>query len=125
MRFLFWSLFCFTMLCSFEANAVNVTTASREDKPLFNTDPNKKGPLTLEELDINLQMLNLNEKQQKCMMDSIAEMLVNLGDPENVNPKEHFFLENQDIDNWNKLLPYMKRVISAQAVISFAPMECY
>ena len=42
-----------------------------------------------------------------------------------VNPKEHFFLENQDVDTWNRLSPYMKRVISAQAVISFAPIDCY
>ena len=75
MKFQVLALICFALLWSFEANAEHIRTVSFQEKPFFNADQNKSGPLTLEELDINVGMLNLNEKQQKCMMDSIEEML--------------------------------------------------
>ena len=125
MRFKFLLFSTLFLLASCEDDTQKTSANAKIEKPFFKADSNATGPLTLKELDINFpKKLNFSDSHKKCILGDISLMIKKLGDPNDIKPHEHYFLENPDPNNWKNLSPYIKRVMSAQAVISFAGVDC-
>ena len=102
-------------------DAVAVCAAStREGPPFYTTNPNATGPLTPEELQINIPAeidKQLTDKNRECAMKKIAELAEEAGDPETVDMVALGYLP-PDFEGWTNLRPWGRRSLLGQAVVS-------
>jgi len=93
---------------------------------LFQVDLDARGPLTLEELDIDFSALGvpgLGEDGRRCVLDEVAAVVQVAGDPETVDPATVEFLSDGS-ENWSDLGPGGRRIILAQAITTEAFFHC-
>ena len=101
---------------------------SAKEAPFFVVDINATGPLTLVELQINIpEKINaeLTESRRSCFFDSVKKRAFEAGDPASLDPDD-FPYWNGKISraDWSQQSNHMKRVLLAQAIISWAMADC-
>ncbi len=100
---------------------------SPTEPPLFQVNPNATGPLTMDELQINIPAdlaARLSDEKQACWLREIENMAAEAGDPAALEPGANDYLSRIDPDDWNQLNAHMKRALLAQAVTSQAINRC-
>ena len=91
----------------------------------FHIDRHKRGPLTMEELQINIPAevdQYLTEADRECVFATIERLAKEAGSPETVDMVEKGYLPADN--NWADLTLNNKRIILAQAVVSHAFAQC-
>ncbi len=97
------------------------------EKPFFTVDKSATGPLTLAELQINFpddMVRRMSDQERACFLGEAEKLALLAGDPATLDPAEFPFLGNEDPERWARISPYMKRVLVAQAIVSWAFMPC-
>lgn len=102
-------------------------SAYPEERPLFVIDYNATGPLTMDELQINIPASlkeQLSDRKQSCWLREIEKMIEEAGDPATLDLDSIEYLRGTDAETWGGLQPHMKRALLAQAVTSKAITRC-
>lgn len=101
---------------------------STEEAPFFVVDRNATGPLTLEELQINIpKKINaeLTESRRSCFFDSVKKRAFETGDPAILDPDDLPYWNSKiSRADWSQQSNKMKRVLLAQAITSWAMVDC-
>ncbi|MEO1203344.1 MAG: hypothetical protein AAFX10_11585, partial [Pseudomonadota bacterium] len=109
--------------CTQEDSAETVDS-DIDELPYFVVDNDAVGPLTLEELNINVPArvaLHWSDSKMSCFLAAVERRAADAGDPETLNPDDLPYWETQDTtEQWPRFTPHMRRVLLAQAVISWA-----
>jgi hypothetical protein len=99
-----------------------------EEVPFYVVDRNASGPLTLAELQLNIPReidADLTESKRSCFFDSVEKRAFEAGDPAILDPEDFPYWNGKiSRDDWGQQSNYMKRVLLAQAIISWAMVEC-
>ena len=125
---LFQLLFVVFLASCSDTESEKFREESIEEAPFFVVDRNATGPLTLVELQINIPKeidADLTESKRSCFFDSVEKRAFEAGDPASLDPDD-FPYWNGEISraDWDQQSSYMKRVLLAQAIISWAMAEC-
>ena len=105
--------------------AIGGAAGASEEKPFFTIDAQASGPLTLDELDVNIpeeMASQMSEGQQACFIAKIGDLAADAGDPETLDPADVAYLPTDG--SWAGLTTHARRAILAQAVISRAITFC-
>ena len=106
----------------------NPTDASAEEPPFFTADQHATGPLTLAELQIDLPSdveLWMTESKKSCFMDAVERRAQEAGDPAAIDPDDFpYWGGNVDQEKWSQHSKHIQRVLLAQAIVSWAMMDC-
>ena len=97
------------------------------DKPFFTIGKSATGPLTLAELQINFPddvARRMTAEERACFLREAEKLAQLAGDPATLDPADFPFLGNQDPERWQRIKPYTRRVLVAQAIVSWAFMPC-
>ena len=97
----------------------------RDEKPFFTVGKRTKGPLTLEELQINIPQdvaSHMTQDQRACFVRQIGVLAAQAGDPETLDPGDVAFLPTDG--SWDDVSIYGRRGLLAQAIISRAIAGC-
>lgn len=95
------------------------------EKPFYTVGKRTRGPLTMEELQINIPehlAVMMTERRQACFLKKIGELAADAGDPETLNPADVAFLPTDG--TWDDLTFYGRRSLLAQAIVSRAITLC-
>jgi len=99
-----------------------------EEAPFFVVDRNATGPLTLAELQINIPKEisdELTEDRRSCFFDSVKRRALDAGDPASLDPDDFPYWNGELSEaDWSRQSNRMKRVLFAQAIISWAMIDC-
>jgi len=99
-----------------------------EEAPFFVVDRNATGPLTLAELQINIPQEisdELTEDRRSCFFDSVKRRALDAGDPASLDPDDFPYWNGELSEaDWSRQSNRMKRVLLAQAIISWAMIDC-
>ena len=99
-----------------------------EEPPFFEAGRFTTGPLTLEELKIDLPdelELMITEEQKACFFEAVARRAEEAGDPAELDPDEHVYWGgNVSLEEWNQHGRHMQRVLLAQGIVSWAMIDC-
>ena len=99
-----------------------------DEPPFFVADMNATGPLTLAELQIDIPdnvERWMTDKKKACFFDAVERRALEAGDPAEIDPDAFPYWGGEvSRDEWSRLGRYMQRVLLAQAVISWAMMDC-
>ena len=99
-----------------------------EEAPFFVVDRNATGPLTLAELQINIPKEisdELTEDRRSCFFDSVKRRALEAGDPASLDPDDFPYWNGELSEaDWSRQSNPMKRVLLAQAIISWAMIDC-
>lgn len=125
---LFQFLFIFLFGSCSNEESVEFREGSTEKAPFFVVDRNASGPLTLVELQINIpKKINakLTDSRRSCFFDAVKKRAFEAGDPAILDPDD-FSYWNGKISraDWSQQSNYIKRVLLAQAIISWAMADC-
>ena len=108
------------------ANASDSDTDNK--RPFFVVDPNATGPLTMEELQINVpeRIANdLNDRELNCYLQTIDREITEAGDPSAINPEQMTHWDGKvSLSDWAQLSAYQQRMLLAQAIIGGAMGGC-
>lgn len=121
----FFQLVCVGLL-AFAACAPTPDRAAQSDDkkpPLFSVDQEASGPLTLDELKINLPKRLTdagNTGQERCILETTERLAIEAGDPLTVDPADLEFLSPK----YTELGDSYKRIILTQAIITEAFSIC-
>jgi|TARA_R110001632_G_scaffold6848_3_gene27590 hypothetical protein len=98
--------------------------AEISEPPFYNVDRNGTGPLTLQELQINIpgELAAYYTDGGNCLISKIEELAAQAGDPQTLDPSTVELLS--DIEDWQKLNRSTKRIILAQVIVSNAGRAC-
>ncbi|RZV37593.1 MAG: hypothetical protein EX272_05065 [Chromatiales bacterium] len=106
----------------------NPNDASAEEPPFFTADKNATGPLTLAELQIDIPKdveKWMTESKKSCFMDAVERRAREAGDPAAINPDDFpYWGGNVDREKWSQHSNHIQRVLLAQAIVSWAMMDC-
>lgn len=101
---------------------------SAKEAPFFVVDRYATGPLTLDELQINIpKKINaeLTESKRACFFNAVKKRALEAGNPETLDPNDFPYWNGKtSLSDWNQQSNYMKRVLLAQAIISWAMIDC-
>jgi len=95
------------------------------EKPFYTVGKRTRGPLTMEELQINIPehlAAMMTERRQACFLAMIGELAEEAGDPETLDPADVAFLPTDG--TWDDLTFYGRRSLLAQAIVSRAITLC-
>ena len=99
-----------------------------EEAPFFVVDRDATGPLTLAELQINIPKeinADLTESKRSCFFDSVKRRALEAGDPASLDPDDFPYWNGELSEaDWSRQSNRMKRVLLAQAIISWAMIDC-
>lgn len=113
--------------CS-EAGPGETTGVDVVERPYFVTDADAHGPLTLAELMINIPNevdRQLSDGQRSCFFDAVERRAGEAGDPATLDPDDFEYWGGKlDADEWRQLSNAMKRTLLAQAIVSWAMIDC-
>ena len=111
--------------------AVLLLGCSREESPedgpetpMFVVDPEARGPLTLNELNVSFDNevgRQLSDSEKECVLREVAERAFSAGDPEALDPATVEFIP---VDQWDGLDAHGKRIILAQVILTKSFFEC-
>lgn len=96
-----------------------------DQKPFYTVDKRTLGPLTLEELQINIPAdlgRLMTAETRDCFVRKIGELAAQAGDPEGLDPADVAFLPTDG--SWDDLTFYGRRGLLAQAIVSRAITLC-
>ena len=117
-----------TRLLAILAALFLVACSAGDDSSMFQVDPNGSGPLTLAELQIKLPdtvALLLSEEDLACFHDAVERRALDVGDPAKLDPMTQPYWNGEvTAEDWAKQSNKMQRVLVAQAVVSFAMVDC-
>lgn len=117
----------FLASCS-DTESEELREESIEEAPFYVVDRNATGPLTLVELQINIPKeidAELTESKRSCFFDSVEKRAFEAGDPASLDPDDFPYWNGKvSRDDWGQQSNYMKRVLLAQAIISWAMADC-
>lgn len=103
--------------------AENQSAAAAGKRPFFRIDAEKRGPLTIEELQVDPDnSLALPAARRDCYIAKIGELAAAAGDPEKADAVALGYVT--DGKNWRKLKRDGRRLILAQAIVSRAITFC-
>lgn len=113
--------------CS-DADLSGLDRPSSDEPPFFVADENATGPLTLAELQIDLPdeiESELSDTQKVCFFEAVERRALEAGDPASLNPDDfEYWGGSVDRSGWKKHGAYMQRILLAQAIISWAMIDC-
>ena len=95
------------------------------EPPFYNVYRNGLGPLTMDELQIDLPAeleALYTDEMEACLLTQIEILAAEAGDPETLNPADVAFLPTDG--SWEELTRFGRRNILAQAVVSRAATLC-
>ncbi len=95
------------------------------EPPLFAIDYSATGPLTLDELQIDLEnstIAKLTEEQQICFLNRIEVLAAEAGDPQSLNPESIKYLHPKE--QWHLVSDKARRALLAQAIVPHAFAFC-
>lgn len=117
----------FLASCS-DTESEELREESIEEAPFYVVDRNTIGPLTLLELQINIPKeidADLTESKRSCFFDSVEKRAFEAGDPASLDPDDFPYWNGKvSRADWGEQSNYMKRVLLAQAIISWAMADC-
>ena len=103
----------------------SVVEEAVEEPPMFRIDPNATGPLTMNELQVDLPEsveVRLTPEQHACFFREIETIIADAGDPQELDPANLSYLHPRA--QWPYLSAKAKRTILAQVVFSEAMRIC-
>lgn len=94
------------------------------EPPFFKVDRFGNGPLTMRELQINVPSELAAEFSDggDCLIAKVEEFAAEAGDPQTLDPSTVELLS--ELEDWQELDRYSKRLILAQTIISNAGRVC-
>jgi hypothetical protein len=99
-----------------------------EEPPFFVADRHATGPLTLDELQIDIPddvERWMNDSKKACFFAAVERRAIEAGDPADIDPDDFPYWGGEvSREDWSGHSTYMQRVLLAQAVISWAMMDC-
>ena len=99
-----------------------------EEPPFFTVDENATGPLTLAELQIDIPSdveRWMSKDKKACFMNAVERRAQEAGDPASLDPNDFpYWGGNVDQEEWSGHTRHIQRVLLAQAVVSWAMMDC-
>ncbi|NNF24861.1 MAG: hypothetical protein HKN63_08675 [Rhodobacteraceae bacterium] len=101
------------------------STDGPDEKPFYSVGKRTRGPLTLDELQINIPAeldAMLTTRKRTCFIQKIGELAEKAGDPEALDPADVSFLPTDG--TWDKLTFFGRRNLLAQAIVSRAITLC-
>ncbi len=105
-----------------------IATNGSEEPPYFVVDKNATGPLTLEELKINIPDKidsRLSDRKRECIFRAVARRAAEAGDPSTLDvDSEPYENGGADQAQWDSFSPYQQRLLLAQRVLHDAFREC-
>jgi hypothetical protein len=110
---------------SSEAGLRGESAESANEKPFYTVGKRTRGPLTMEELQINIPehlAAMMTARKQACFLEKIGELAEEAGDPETLNPVDVAFLPTDG--SWDELTFFGRRSLLAQAIVSRAITLC-
>ena len=125
----FCLFFCFLFIvaCS-DTNSENSDKSVAKKVPLFVVDRIASGPLTLAELQINIPKKigwMLTDNNISCILKAAESRAREAGDPELLDPDAFpYWGGSVNRDEWSQHSTHMQRVLLAQAIISWAMIDC-
>ena len=91
--------------------------------PLFRIDVNRRGPLTLKELQVRTEgNVALTPERRDCYAAKVGELAAAAGDPETADVVALGYVT--DGEKWRRLKRDGRRLILAQAIVSRAITYC-
>ena len=94
----------------------------------FKADKDATGPLTLIELQINIPDeidKTLNDSRRACFFEAVERRAAEAGDPADLDPDAFPYWRGEvNRNEWRQHSKYMQRVLLAQAIISWAMIDC-
>lgn len=107
---------------------VETEESAAEAPPFFNADRNATGPLTLDELQINIPDeidITLSDRKRACFFEAVGRRANEAGDPADLDPDDFPYWSGEvDQDEWSEHSKHMQRILLAQAIISWAMGDC-
>ncbi len=102
--------------------------ADGEEPPFFQAKRFGSGPLTLDELKIEIPdeiERDLTEAEKACFFEAVARRAAEAGDPRDIDPDDLVYWDGKvSKEDWQKHDRYMQRILLAQGVISWAMIDC-
>lgn len=99
-----------------------------DEPPFFVADPSATGPLTLAELQIHIPAdvdKWLTDRGRACFLQAVERRANEAGDPAELDPDDFpYWGGNVNADEWSRHDRYLQRVLLAQAIVSWAMMDC-
>ena len=122
-------LSCLVVLAACSDNGSGGTDEKATDEPpFFVADRSATGPLTLDELQIDIPddvERWMTDSKKACFLDAVERRAIEAGDPADVDPDDFPYWGGKvSREDWSQHDSYMQRVLLAQAVVSWAMMDC-
>ncbi len=99
-----------------------------EEPPFFVADRFGSGPLTLDELQITIPAevdVAMSADRKVCFFKAVERRALEAGDPADIDPNEFPYWGGEvSRDEWSQHGNYMQRILLAQAIISWAMLDC-
>ena len=99
-----------------------------DEAPFFVADRNATGPLTLNELQIDIPddvERWMTDSKKACFFDAVERRAIEAGDPADIDPDDFPYWGGEvSRDDWSQHSSYMQRVLLAQGIVSWAMMDC-
>jgi hypothetical protein len=122
-------LYCLALVaaCS-DTDPGDSNGSAANEPPFFVVDRHATGPLTLAELQIEIPdriEMAFSTADRSCFLRAIERRAQEAGDPAELDP-DAFPYWGGDVDReaWSQHGEYMQRVLLAQAIVSWALMDC-
>ncbi|MEM5515733.1 hypothetical protein WNY37_02155 [Henriciella sp. AS95] len=123
---------CLTVLCAMMLAACSAETGTKaqgqqasDEPPFYTVYRNGTGPLTMEELQINIPVeldAIYTDKTRACFLAKVEALAAEAGDPERLDPADVAFLPTDG--TWEQLSRFHRRNLLAQAIVSRAGGLC-
>jgi hypothetical protein len=110
---------------SLQAAPPEESAEAKNEKPFYTVGKRTRGPLTMEELQINIPehlAAMMTARRRSCFLEKIGELAEKARDPETLNPEDVAFLPTDG--SWYELTIFGRRSILAQAIVSRAITLC-
>lgn len=122
-------LACLVILAACSDNASSGAHDEASDEPpFFVADRNATGPLTLDELQIDIPddvERWMTDSKKVCFFDAVERRAIEAGDPADIDPDDFPYWGGEvSREEWSQHSSYIQRVLLAQAVVSWAMMDC-
>ena len=128
MRFVsLFSCILFLAACA-EPDSSSSDTVAADEAPFFVADRHATGPLTLAELQIDIPDeidRALTDNDRSCFFEAVERRALAAGDPALLDPNDFVYWDGEvDRAEWSQHSNYMQRVLLAQAIVSWAMIDC-
>lgn len=120
-------IFLFLIGCS-DPGREETEESVADEPPFFTADKTATGPLSLTELNIRLPGeidKELSDSERACFFEAVERRANEAGDPANLDPNAFPYWGGKvSRDEWGQHSNYMRRVLLAQGIVSWAMIDC-